>query len=96
MPVAEVCRIGLLMAKGLASLHSAGVMHLDVKPLNVLLTEDGDAVLADFGISQYIHSTLTAWRPSQAMYGTSNYMCAATCMRLSRPPSMPCARKTLS
>ena len=76
MPVAEACRIGLLMAKGLASLHSAGVMHLDVKPPNVLLDEDEDAVLANFSIAQYIHSTLTAWRPSQAMFGTSNYMCA--------------------
>ena len=76
MSVSEASRIGASMAKGLESLHAAGVMHLDIKPANVLLDAHGDVVLADFSISRHIHSTLTARRPSQAMFGTANYMCA--------------------
>ncbi|MBW2274377.1 MAG: protein kinase [Deltaproteobacteria bacterium] len=40
------------VASGLAHAHSNRVLHLDVKPENVLLLESGRAVLADFGVSR--------------------------------------------
>ena len=39
------------MAQGLAYAHGADVLHLDLKPSNVILTGDGSAVLTDFGVT---------------------------------------------
>ncbi|MFI6596743.1 serine/threonine-protein kinase [Nonomuraea sp. NPDC050536] len=51
LPVVQVAAIGLQVLEALRAAHAAGVMHRDVKPDNVLLAEDGRAVLTDFGIA---------------------------------------------
>ena len=43
---------GLLWA--LAHAHAAGVLHCDIKPANIVLRPDGDAVLLDFGIAKLL------------------------------------------
>ena len=43
--------VGRRIAEGLAHLHAEGLVHLDLKPTNVLLTEAGEAKIADFGIA---------------------------------------------
>jgi serine/threonine protein kinase len=50
-PVATVVRIAREAAWGLGAAHETGLLHLDVKPANVLLTEDGSAKLTDFGLA---------------------------------------------
>ena len=40
------------VAESLSYLHGKNVMHLDIKPANILLGEDGNAVLIDFGLSK--------------------------------------------
>lgn len=47
---AEVVRWCAQLARGLAAVHRAGLLHRDVKPSNVRIAEDGRAVLVDFGL----------------------------------------------
>ncbi|MFI6707294.1 serine/threonine-protein kinase [Nonomuraea sp. NPDC050478] len=51
MRPAEAANVGLQLLEALRAAHAAGVLHRDVKPDNVLLTDDGRAVLTDFGIA---------------------------------------------
>jgi serine/threonine protein kinase len=51
LPPARAARIGVDLVEALETAHLAGVLHRDVKPANVLLTEAGRAVLTDFGIA---------------------------------------------
>jgi serine/threonine protein kinase len=53
----EVARILEPVADVLDHIHSKGIVHLDVKPENILIFEDGQVVLADFGSAHQIGST---------------------------------------
>ena len=44
--------------KGLADMHEAGIWHRDVKPDNILLSEDGTVKFIDFGISKVTDETM--------------------------------------
>ena len=49
----EVARIGAEIATALHSLHRQHVVHLDLKPSNVMFRDTGEAVLVDFGFSRH-------------------------------------------
>nr|SBO99486.1 serine/threonine protein kinase [Nonomuraea gerenzanensis] len=51
LPVREAADLGKQVLSALRTAHAAGVLHRDVKPSNILLSEDGRAVLMDFGIA---------------------------------------------
>lgn len=67
---AEATRWVAQIAEALAYAHRSGVIHLDVKPGNILLNHHGDAVLTDFGIAKSV-ADRSALTPSG---GTLRYM----------------------
>src|SRR5581483_1154697 len=50
--VDAVCWIGARLADALAHAHDRGIVHNDLKPANVLLTDEGQPMLLDFGVSE--------------------------------------------
>lgn len=51
LPVRQAADVGRQVLSALRAAHEAGILHRDVKPSNILLTDDGRAVLTDFGIA---------------------------------------------
>lgn len=52
-PAAEVAALGARLARAVHSLHEQQVIHLDLKPQNVLFRDDGEAVLIDYGLARH-------------------------------------------
>ncbi|MFV0134143.1 serine/threonine-protein kinase [Streptomyces sp. HMX87] len=68
----EAARIGLWVLRALRAAHTAGVLHRDVKPGNVLLARDGRVLLTDFGIAQ-IEGDSTITRTGEVV-GSVDYL----------------------
>jgi tRNA A-37 threonylcarbamoyl transferase component Bud32 len=71
LPLDEAIGVAADLLRGLAYAHSKGIIHRDIKPANILLTAEGRAKIADFGVARPLHSSLTATR---SLVGTPNYM----------------------
>ncbi|WP_150245323.1 serine/threonine-protein kinase [Nocardiopsis quinghaiensis] len=72
MPVERVEEAARSLLSGLRAAHAAGVTHRDVKPANIMLTDDGRTVLTDFGIANVDGST--ALTQTGVYIGSPEYM----------------------
>lgn len=59
LPADRVAHIGRQVADALDVLHTKGIVHGDVSPGNILVADDGNAKLTDFGVSRAIWSDAT-------------------------------------
>ncbi|NBH05139.1 serine/threonine-protein kinase [Amycolatopsis sp. SID8362] len=70
----QACAIGLAMLAGLHAAHLAGVLHLDVKPRNLLFSTQGVVKVADFGIARVISEGATLVTHGGEILGTPAYI----------------------
>ncbi|HEV7264401.1 MAG TPA: protein kinase [Falsiroseomonas sp.] len=71
MALPDVARVMEDLLTGLAFSHARGIVHRDIKPANVMLTLEGRAKIADFGIARIESSSMTQ---AGTVMGTPAYM----------------------
>jgi hypothetical protein len=74
LPDEETARIGASLAYALHDLHRQRVIHLDLKPSNVILREDGEATLIDFGLSRHLDLPDLVGEEAEGPVGTAPYI----------------------
>ncbi|MFE9698827.1 serine/threonine-protein kinase [Streptomyces sp. NPDC006270] len=72
LAVPRAANIGLQIVQGLRAVHTASVVHRDVKPGNVLVRDDGLAILVDFGIATFEGADRVT--RSGSVIGTPSYL----------------------
>jgi serine/threonine protein kinase len=73
LQLAQILRIGMQIASGLAAAHAQGLVHRDIKPANILLENGVERVkITDFGLARSIDDVRMT--QAGAVYGTPQYM----------------------
>lgn len=72
MPARQVAKLVRTIAEALHYAHRLGVLHLDLKPGNVLTTKDGEPQVVDFGLARRIDDSLIP--DGDEVSGTPSYM----------------------
>lgn len=74
MPVEQAVQILAPIARALDYAHNRNIVHRDIKPSNIMITEDGRAMLTDFGIAKLAEATTVEVTRDGALVGTPTYM----------------------
>ncbi|WP_321380962.1 serine/threonine-protein kinase [Trichococcus shcherbakoviae] len=64
LTVREIVMYSLDLLSAVSYIHSKGLLHLDIKPTNILIDVSGKAVLTDFGLSRYMDENGIADQPT--------------------------------
>lgn len=62
------------VADALQASHEAGIIHRDVKPANIMLTNTGQVKVMDFGIARALDDSTSAMTQTSAVIGTAQYL----------------------
>jgi serine/threonine protein kinase len=73
--IPDALRISIYLGAALSHVHDRGLLHLDVKPSNVVVVKGGRPTLCDFGIARWQADP----RPSR-VYGTETHIAPETCL----------------
>ena len=73
-PIPEVVDIVAGVLSALEYSHSAGLIHRDIKPGNVMLTSKGEVKVMDFGIARAIADSQATMTQTNAVVGTAQYL----------------------
>lgn len=74
LPAGEVAALGAKIAHALDHVHRQHVVHLDVKPSNILFRPSGEAVLIDYGLSRHDQLPDLMEAEFRVPFGTAPYM----------------------
>ncbi|GLZ08224.1 protein kinase [Actinomadura sp. NBRC 104412] len=74
LPIAWAAAVGAQIATVLSHAHAIPVVHRDLKPDNVLVTDDGTVKVLDFGIAAILRRDITKITATGSPLGTSRYM----------------------
>jgi serine/threonine protein kinase len=87
MPWGKALQITFEIANGLAYAHEAGILHRDIKPGNILMTQEGKIKITDFGIARILESgDNTQLTATGIGIGTPDYMSPEQCMGMDANP----------
>lgn len=71
---ARAVELAAQVGAGLAAAHALGIVHRDLKPENVLISHDGGAKVADFGLARYTEGPATGLTKAGIIVGTPGYL----------------------
>jgi serine/threonine protein kinase len=74
LPPLEACGLVVQIARALEQASRFGMLHLDVKPGNIMVTPAGCAKLADFGLARHMQDEDTLYAQKKVIFGTPHYM----------------------
>jgi formylglycine-generating enzyme required for sulfatase activity len=69
----QICELFIDICRGLSAAHKADLVHRDIKPDNILINEDGKAIVTDFGIVKSLNLS-SALTKTGLTIGTPKYM----------------------
>jgi serine/threonine-protein kinase len=74
LPVSEALCMILQVCDALVFCHERGIFHRDIKPENILVQDDGNVKIIDFGIARLEGARRVTWQGLTCMTGTPDYM----------------------
>ncbi len=74
LPIDEALRITIQTCDALAYCHEHGVYHRDIKPENIMLLNDGNIKIIDFGVALLEGARRVTWKGLSGTVGTPDYM----------------------